>query len=129
MWNKIDRPDLNKMNRNKLWAFGIFHDIMSGLGEIAAGEAAREFPVADFERVAKEICGKTWKEIVTNYPKDTQPREFNSDLCFAALYAHTFLTVGLGLDPQQSITIGNKVEDIDVHWTVGVVLQHVSERK
>jgi len=128
LWNSIDWPDLNKLDRNnKLWAYGIFYNIMSSVGEIAADEAAREFSIADYKRVAKETCGKPWKEIDRNYPKDTQPREYNSDLCFSALYAYSFLTLGLGFDPQQRITIGNKVEKIDIHWTLGVVVQHMSE--
>ncbi|CAJ1963976.1 unnamed protein product [Cylindrotheca closterium] len=126
-WKELDGPDLNKIHGNRLWAFGIFYDIMSGVGEIATGEAAREFFIADFERVAKEICEKPWKEIDANYPEDTQPREYNSDLCFSALYAHSYLTFGLGFDPQQQITIGNKLENIDIHWTLGAVIQHVSE--
>ncbi|CAJ1962457.1 unnamed protein product [Cylindrotheca closterium] len=126
-WKRIHGPDLNKPDHNKVWAFGIFYNIMSGVGEIASDEAAREFSISDFERIAKEICEKPWKEIDANYPKDTQPREYNSDLCFSAIYAHSFLTFGLGFDPQQRITIGNKVENIDIHWTVGAVLQHLSK--
>jgi hypothetical protein len=74
--------------------------------------------------VAKEMCAKEWDDIEEAYPKDTQPKEYNKDWCFSALYAYSFLTSGLGLDAEQAVMVGNSVENVGIDWALGAVLQH-----
>lgn len=122
-WNGVAGPGL-KPSEQKVWAIENFFYTMSGVGEMKADESNHEFAIADYVRVAKEMCGKPWDAIEAAYPKDTQPREYNKDWCFSALYAYSFLTSGLGLDAKQTIVIGNNVEDVGIDWALGAVLQH-----
>jgi len=123
-WNGVAGPKLSDSDSNKVWAFENFFYTMSGVGEMEADESAREFVIADYLRVAKVMCTKSWSETEENYPKDAQPRSYNSEWCFSALYAYSILTLGLGLDPQQTIMIGNKVDNFGIDWALGAVLQH-----
>jgi len=122
-WNGIAGPGL-KPSEQKVWAIENFFYTMSGVGKMRADESSKEFAIADYERVAKDMCSKSWDAIEASYPKDTQPREYNKDWCFSALYAYSFLTSGLGLDAQQTIMIGNKVKGVGIDWALGAVLQH-----
>ncbi|CAJ1932806.1 unnamed protein product [Cylindrotheca closterium] len=126
-WNGVAGPGL-KPSEQKVWAFENFFYTMSGVGEMKADESAKEFTIQHYEKVAKEMCNKPWDAIESAYPKDSQPKEYNKDWCFSALYAFSFLTSGLGLDAQQSIMIGNEVEGVGIDWALGAVLQHQGRR-
>lgn len=126
-WNGVAGPGL-KPSEQKVWAFENFFYTMSGVGEMKADESSHEFAIEDYARVAKDMCGKPWDAIEAAYPKDTQPKEYNKDWCFSALYAYSFLTSGLGLDAKQTIMIGNKVEGVGIDWALGAVLQHQGKR-
>jgi len=126
-WNGVAGPGL-KPSEQKVWAFENFFYTMSGVGEMQPDESSKEFAIQDYERVAKEMCGKPWDAIESAYPKDSQPKEYNKDWCFSALYAFSFLTSGLGLDAQQTIMIGNEVKGVGIDWALGAVLQHQGKR-
>lgn len=126
-WNGVAGPGL-KPSEQKVWAFENFFYTMSGVGEMKADESSKEFAIQDYERVAKDMCVKPWDSIEAAYPKDSQPKEYNKDWCFSALYAFSFLTSGLGLDAQQTIMIGNEVEGVGIDWALGAVLQHQGKR-
>jgi apyrase len=121
-WNGAASPTLNA--EQQFWAFENFFYTMSGVGEMTSDESARKFRISDYERVAKEMCAKEWDDIEEAYPKDTQPKEYNKDWCFSALYAYSFLTSGLGLDAEQAVMVGNSVENVGIDWALGAVLQH-----
>lgn len=120
-WNGIASPDLSKVQR--LWAFENFFYIMSGVGYMKPDETM-EFKVGDYARAAKEMCAKDFKDVEAHYPKDTQPKSYNKVWCFSAAYVHAFLTRGLGLDPEQTLMIGNTVGEAGIDWALGAVLQH-----
>jgi Golgi nucleoside diphosphatase len=122
LWNGIASPVLTQVQ--KLWAFETFFYVMSGIGEMSPDEGAKEFKVKDYERVAKNICGKDFPDVDANYPKDTQPKSYNKVWCFSATYAHRFLTKGLELEDDKSVMIGNSVENVSIDWALGAVLQH-----
>jgi Golgi nucleoside diphosphatase len=121
-WNGAASPTLNA--EQQFWAIENFFYTMSGVGEMTSDESARKFRISDYERVAKEMCAKAWDDIEEEYPKDTQPKEYNKDWCFSALYAYSFLTLGLGLDAEQAVMVGNSVENVGIDWALGAVLQH-----
>lgn len=121
LWNGIPSPDLSQAPR--LWAFENFFYIMSGVGYMAADAGAVEFKVGDYARAATEMCAKDFAEVEAHYPKDTQPKSYNRVWCFSAAYVHAFLTRGLGLDPGQTLMVGNSVDDFGIDWALGAVLQ------
>jgi Golgi nucleoside diphosphatase len=121
-WNGAASPTLNA--EQQFWAFENFFYTMSGVGEMASDESSHKFRISDFKRVARDICAKAWDDIEEAYPKDTQPKEYNKDWCFSALYAYSFLTSGLGLDAEQAVMVGNAVENVGIDWALGAVLQH-----
>lgn len=121
-WNGDASPP--NLLEQQLWAFENFFYTMSGVGEMESDESNREFQIKDYERVAKEMCPKAWDDIEDSYPKDAQPKEYNSDWCFSAVYAYSFLTIGLGLDGDQALVVGNAVENVGIDWALGAVLEH-----
>jgi len=122
LWNGVASPELSRGQR--LWAFENFYYIMSGVGYMNPDEGAKEFEVGEYARVAEEICAKDFSDVEAHYPKDTQPRSYNRDWCFLATYARAFLTLGLGLDPNQPLTVGNTVGEVGIDWALGAVLQY-----
>lgn len=122
LWNGIASPELSQVE--SLWAFENFFYIMSGIGHMAADAGAQEFKVGDYATAAEEMCAKDFADVDAHYPKDAQPKSYNKVWCFSAAYVHAFLTKGLGLDPEQTLMVGNAVGEEGIDWAMGVVLQH-----
>eukprot|EP00980_Cylindrotheca_fusiformis_P009456 scaffold2068_cov96-Cylindrotheca_fusiformis.AAC.12 len=121
-WNGDPSPNLTA--KHQFWAFENFFYSMSGVGEIAQDASNREFQIKDYARVAKKMCATEWDVTEEEYPKDSQPKEYNKDWCFSALYAYSFFTSGLGLQDDQSLMVGNRVDNVGVDWALGAVLEH-----
>lgn len=124
LWNGIASPILQM--DEKIWAFENFFYILSGVGVISDEHEAKKVHIKDYKSAAKQICSIEWNVLEKEYPKDNQPKEFNKDWCFSAIYIYEFLTKGLGLSLEQEITVGNSVDSHTLDWALGAALQYHS---
>lgn len=88
----------------KLWAFGV-------------GIPDAVIVVNDIAKAANYNCAIGWDEV--------KPTKFKRNLCFRATHLHAFLIHGLGLSPQQQMTVDNHVGENSVNWALGAALQEV----
>lgn len=124
LWNGIASPRFQM--DEKIWAFENFFYVLSGVGVISDEHEAKKVHIKDYKSAAKQICSIEWNVLEKEYPKDNQPKEFNKDWCFSAIYIYEFLTKGLGLSLEQEITVGNSVDSHAIDWALGAALQYHS---
>jgi len=72
-------------------------------------------------------CSAAWEELQTSYPKDTQPKEVNTKMCFVGSYAYTFLTDGLKLPKNKQVTIQKDVGPSEIEWALGAAYKEAAE--
>ncbi|MDE0980277.1 MAG: hypothetical protein OSA78_09805 [Flavobacteriales bacterium] len=109
----------------KIWAFENFFYAPSALGmDGVPGVIAAK----DLAKAAKQNCAMGWKEMDAAYPKDDQPHELNENWCFGMTHLHSFLIHGLGISPEQQITISNNVGENGIDWALGAALQTMKSK-
>ena len=109
-----------------------FYYSASGAGVLQAGHnkeamtlsrPATSFPLKttpqEFLDSAVEVCSLGWKELQSSFPKDSQPKDVNTKLCFSLSYTAAFLLHGLGLPPDKTVTVQKEVAGSDIEWALG----------
>jgi len=111
--------------------FENFFYMSSALGVKPLEGSATAFPLrttpAEFQVAADKVCSKTWSDVQTSYPVDSQPKDVNTKLCFVASYANMFLTKGLGVRPDKVITVQKDVEASEIEWALGAAYKEAAD--
>lgn len=102
-----------------------------GIGARDGSKSGTQYPLltspASFKGASDEICAVEWSQAQTTFPKDSQPKDTNIKLCFAASYAHQFLIKGLGLSEDKKVTIQREVEGSEIEWALGAAYKEVAD--
>ena len=111
--------------------FENFYYLSSGLAvKPADGSSATTFPLvttpAAISDAAEAVCSKEWSSLQTAYPLDSQGKDNNVKWCFLSSYASTFLTKGLGLDPNKKVTISKNVGSSEIEWALGAAYREAA---
>jgi len=129
----VFQPDFVKSSQNFL-VFENFFYVASGVGLRAAGHTSdaavaagkldhNTFPLKttpqEYLDSSVEVCSPNWATLDTQFPKDSQPKEFNVKMCFAASYAAAFLIDGLGIPKDKVITVQREVAGSEIEWALG----------
>ena len=64
-----------------------------------------------------------WQKALTDYPKDSQPKDTTLKLCFSSSYAAVFLSTGLGIADDKVLTIQKEVEGSEIEWALGTYIR------
>lgn len=80
----------------------------------------------EFAASADEVCSIPWEKMQYMYPRDSQPKTQNSKWCFIVSYAYLFLTHGIGLHDQQTITVRQSVGNSDIEWAIGAAYKEAA---
>ena len=125
----IYQPEFITASENIL-VFENFYYVTSALGFKSKTSTDTAFPLltspSDINQSAKEICQMELDKVNENYPKDSQPKDVNLKLCFAATYASAFLTNGIGLDNNKLVTIQKEVDGNEIEWALGAAYREAS---
>ncbi|CAN0265119.1 unnamed protein product, partial [Ectocarpus fasciculatus] len=124
----VHQPEFVRHSRNIL-VFENFFYTASGAGVLPAGhdESQREssgiFPLVtspkEFYDSAQELCAPTSSELAKVAPKDWQPQEVSTKLCFSLAYASAFVTKGLGISLHKEILVQKEIDGTDIEWALG----------
>lgn len=123
----VHQPDFVKHSRNIL-VFENFFYTASGAGTLPAGHAETEeatgiFPLVtspkEFFDSALEVCSPTSSELLKFAPKDWQPKEVSTKLCFSTAYASAFISKALGISLHKEILVQKEIDDVDIEWALG----------
>lgn len=126
----IYQPDFVTSSENIL-VFENFYYVTSALGLKSKTSTNAAFPLlttpSDITQSANEICQLELEKVNENYPKDSQPKDVNLKLCFAATYASSFLTKGIGLKDNKLVTIQKEVDGNEIEWALGAAFKEASD--
>jgi Golgi nucleoside diphosphatase len=90
-----------------------------------------KFPLSvtpdSYAKASDKVCGETWENLTTGYPKDGQGKDNNNKWCFGSSYAEKFITKGLGLQPNKVITISKDVDGSEIEWALGAAFKEALE--
>jgi len=129
----IYQPKFLQESANIL-VFENFYYIASGIDVQSppnVGLVKSKFPLvttpAEFDKVAKEVCGIEMQELNKLYPKDQQGKEFNIKWCFGVSYASAFLQEGLHIDKNKFITVQQTVGLAEIEWALGAAYKEAGD--
>eukprot|EP01041_Mallomonas_annulata_P008564 gene8564-17669_t len=130
----IHQPNFIKDTKNFL-VFENFYYVASGVGLQAAGHttttAIQTFPLQtnpqEYIDSYIEVCSHEWSQLQVEYPKDKQPKDVLTKLCFGASYAAAFLLNGLSLPADKVITVQREVAGSEIEWALGAAYKEASD--
>eukprot|EP00607_Mallomonas_marina_P002879 CAMPEP_0182429124 /NCGR_PEP_ID=MMETSP1167-20130531/25532_1 /TAXON_ID=2988 /ORGANISM="Mallomonas Sp, Strain CCMP3275" /LENGTH=445 /DNA_ID=CAMNT_0024612471 /DNA_START=449 /DNA_END=1786 /DNA_ORIENTATION=- len=124
----VFQPDFVSRAKNFL-VFENFFYVASGVGLKPAGHGnpgvseKTKFPLKtspqEYLDSSVEVCSTSWSSLATEFPRDAQPKDFNTKMCFATSYAAAFLVNGLGLPREKLITVQKEVAGSEIEWALG----------
>jgi len=92
---------------------------------------ATTFPLVTTPRhilaASAAFCATPWAEVMTNYPRDSQPKDVNEKMCFLSAFAYSFLVHGLRIPPHKAITIQREVQGNEIEWALGAAYKETSD--
>jgi apyrase len=82
----------------------------------------------EIKESAAEVCKLEYdKELLVHYPRDAQPKDVATKLCFTLSYAAAFLIEGLHIPENKVLTIQKEVEGNEVEWALGAAYKEASD--
>jgi len=82
----------------------------------------------ELKESAMEVCKLEYvSELLTRYPRDSQPKDVATKLCFTLSYAAAFLIEGLHVPENKVLTIQKEVEGSEIEWALGAAYKEASE--
>jgi Golgi nucleoside diphosphatase len=123
----VHQPDFVRNSRNIL-VFENFFYAASGAGTLPAGHDEQEqstgiFPLVtsakEFYDSANEICSPKYDDLFKISPKDNQPKDVNTKLCFTLSYSAAFLVKGLGIHLDKELMVQKEIDGNDIEWALG----------
>lgn len=123
----VHQPEFVRQSKNIL-VFENFFYAASGAGVRPAGHDESEqstgiFPLVtspkEFYDSAQEICSPSSTDLMKIAPKDFQPKDVSTKLCFSLAYASAFVTKGLGISLHKEIMVQKEIDGTDIEWALG----------
>jgi Golgi nucleoside diphosphatase len=123
----VHQPDFVKHSKNIL-VFENFFYTASGAGTLPAGHEDTEestgiFPLVtspkEFFDSAQEVCSPTTTDLMKFAPKDMQPKDVSTKLCFSTAYASAFISKALGIGLHKEIMVQKEIDNVDIEWAMG----------
>ena len=74
-------------------------------------------------KASSEICSMDWTTALSDYPKDSQPKDTTIKLCFSSSYSAVFLSTGLGIADDKVLTIQKEVSGSEIEWALGTYIR------
>lgn len=131
----VHQPDFVRHSKNIL-VFENFFYTASGAGVLPAGHDEKEestgiFPLVtspkEFYDSAQEICSPSAIDLMKIAPKDWQPKDVSTKLCFSLAYASAFVTKGLGISLHKEILVQKEIDGTDIEWALGAAYIEAAE--
>lgn len=131
-FNCVSQPDFVTKSANFL-VFENFFYVASAIKTASSTAVVVQSPGFPLLTTAKQmqeasdvVCGKNWTYVDSHYPLDTQPKD-NLKWCFMSAYTTAFLTSGLGLSWDKTITIQQQVDGADIEWALGAAYKEAAQ--
>lgn len=101
-------------------------------GELSSTAQAKQiFPLVtsplELKEAAEEVCSHTYQELQAKYPRDGQPKDVATKLCFSLSYSAAFLLDGLHLPADKHITVQKEVDSDEIEWALGAAYKEASD--
>jgi hypothetical protein len=101
-------------------------------GELSStAKAAPAFPLVtsplELKEAAEEVCRLSNEELHARYPRDGQPKDVATKLCFSLSYSAAFLLEGLHLAADKAITVQKEVDGDEIEWALGAAYKEAAE--
>lgn len=81
---------------------------------------------SQIKKTSDGFCALPWDTVQTTYPKDSQPKDVNSKMCFLSGFAYAFLVDGLKLPTEKPITVQKEVDGSEIEWALGAAYKEAA---
>lgn len=101
-------------------------------GELSSTATANQaFPLVtsplELKEAAEEVCRLSFDDLKVKYPRDGQPKDVATKLCFSLSYSAAFLLDGLHLSVDKAITVQKEVKGDEIEWALGAAYKEAAD--